>query len=201
MVIVVSLCACVLCALVWTCARWEAYIYFSLITCYRWPCLIALLVVWCELSTTNQASVLNYRLPKYGIYFMYTALEHVILATGGTYDWAHDWWEPIYYFTASMHFVLPYCIPACHTISQHSCISHCYTSFLHFIFLYALVESFAIMWLLVVLARVLGPFLAVDELGLPIEFSSYDYALEPNEEEEDQMMKRRLRLCARSDGS
>ena len=52
---------------------------FPLITCYRWPCLIALLVVWCELSTTNQVSVLNHRLPKYGIYFMYTALEYVIV--------------------------------------------------------------------------------------------------------------------------
>ena len=34
------------------------------------------------LSASNQVSVLNHRLPKYGIYFKYTALEHVVACLG-----------------------------------------------------------------------------------------------------------------------
>ena len=49
-------------------------IFFHLMVCYRWSTFLICLT-W---VLQNQVSVLNHRLPKYGIYVMYTRAEHVV---------------------------------------------------------------------------------------------------------------------------
>ena len=48
--------------------------------------------------------------------------------------------------------------------------------------------------------KVLGTFLAVVELGFPIESSSHDYAFDMNEEEEDKMVKMRMAMKEMNEG-
>ena len=53
-----------------------------------------------------------------------------LLATGCTYDWAHDCCELRYYFTAFMHVIPLHSIHAFCMIIQHSCILYFCTRFL-----------------------------------------------------------------------
>ena len=48
--------------------------------------------------------------------------------------------------------------------------------------------------------KVLGTFLAVVELGFPIESSSHDYAFDMNEKEEDKMVKMRMAMKETNEG-
>ena len=76
-----------------------------------------------------------------------------LLATGFSYYWAHDCCELIYYFTAFLHVIPLHSIHAFCIAMHHSCILS---------FCVRLKSRSPSGWLLVVCARAIGTFAAVD---------------------------------------
>ena len=84
----VCLCACVFVCLY---ELWDEILmfFYMMVVIGDRPSWLSALI---DLSTSDQVSVLNHRLPKYGISVTYTRIEHVVPWYRLHYDWALECW-------------------------------------------------------------------------------------------------------------